>query len=113
MHSPPPSRPYGRLADTGPSLIPVAPSLRVDGFRGLIPLDVASVLPPLAPPLPDSVSTPQRERPDGGRRVDGRARGERAAVDDEQVGDVVGAVPVVDHRALRIGPHPRRAHVVR
>jgi hypothetical protein len=50
--------------------------------------------------------------PDGGRRVDSRARGERATVDDEQVRDVVRAVPLVDDGSLGICSHPRRPHVV-
>src|SRR5271166_3666823 len=51
----------------------------------------------------------ERNRLDGGGRVDAAGGDEHAAVDDEEVLHVVRAAPFVHHRALGIPAHPRGA----
>src|SRR5947209_11148602 len=52
---------------------------------------------PVAPALPYVIGAAQRQRLDGGARVDPGAGRHAAAVGDEQVGDVVGLVEAIRH----------------
>src|SRR4051812_18460692 len=59
--------------------------------------------------LLDLVGDIERDGLDGGGRIDAARGHEHAAVDNEQVFDVVRATPFVHHRACGIGAHARGA----
>ena len=59
--------------------------------------------------LLDAIGDIERQRLDGGRRIDASGSDPNAAIDDEQVLDVVATAPFVHNRPLGVGPHPRRA----
>src|SRR6476660_5069995 len=54
----------------------------------------------------------ERDGLDRGSRVDAAGGDEHAAVDDEQILDVVRPAPFVHHGAVGIGAHPRGAEQV-
>src|SRR5471032_959165 len=62
--------------------------------------------------LLDGVGDVERQRLDGRGRIHAARRHPDAAVDHEQSLHVVAAAPFIDHRALGIGAHARRAHQV-
>src|SRR5713226_2683162 len=62
--------------------------------------------------LPDSIGSSQSKGTNRGSWIDAGACGERTAIDDEKVLDVVRLIPGVDHRCFRVAAHARRAHQV-
>src|SRR5215469_9343609 len=67
---------------------------------------------PLRAEIPDTVCATQSQCPDSGCRSDCATGHKRAAVDDEQVRNIVSLMPLVNNRRLRIQPHPCCAHEV-
>src|SRR3954451_7309727 len=64
-----------------------------------------SVRPPLGDVLGDSPRVGHHRQ----SRVRAGSGGERTAVHDKEVVHVVGLAPTVEHRAIRVVAHPRRA----
>src|ERR1700729_3015873 len=62
--------------------------------------------------LLDAVGDIERQRLDGRGRIDAAGGHPDAAIDDEEVLHVVATAPLVDHRALGVGAHPRGAEQV-
>src|SRR6266542_5497547 len=58
------------------------------------------------PALPQVVGAPEREGLDGCGRVHASARGQAAAIDDVEVGNVVRPIEGIDHRIPRVRTHP-------
>src|ERR1700733_14645654 len=83
-------------------------SSRCFGVSG-VSADIAASIEQIGQALLHLIGDVERDGLDGGGRVHAARRDEQAAVDDEQVFDVVRAAPFVDHRARRVGAHPRGA----
>src|SRR4249920_828619 len=71
--------------------------------------DMATSIEQIGEALLHLVGDVERDGLDGGGRIDAARGHEHAAVDDEEILHVMRPAPLVDHRARRIGAHPRSA----
>src|SRR5450755_4148555 len=75
-------------------------------------METASLVEQVGEALLDAVGDVERQSLDGRGRIHPARSHPDAAVDDEQVLDVVAASPFVHHRALGVTPHSRGAEQV-
>src|SRR5882757_8364582 len=83
-------------------------SSRWDAVRE-VSADMISSIEEIGKALFHLVGDVERDGLDGGGRIDAARGDEHAAIDDEEILDVVRAAPFVDHRSRRIGAHARGA----